>query len=251
MKPATADMEANTYFCTALASGLSYLHKTDSNLSNSLLPTAILSLIAGCETEFTQIHCAVGSALKRLITGCLQGMTVSSSPGGTVSKVVSALETLLQLKYQHSWLYVMDAIRSLFDRFKSDEAKTVLCNIVSKIADLYQAICNSALQVDAGVEVALGDTLGSALRSCGFTNFLTIVPLRDAMSPLYVGIDVSREWILKILHSNLKMMRCRLADFGSTVCAIPAIHGGAGSPVIVEHDRHIACRLGWPAAGLH
>ena len=220
MKPATADMEANTYFCTALASGLAYLHKTDSNLSNSLLPTAILSLVAGCETEFTQIHCAVGSALKRLITGCLQGMSVSGSSGGTLIKVVQAVETLLQLKYQHSWLYVMDAIRSLFDRFKSDEAKTVLHNLISKLADLYQAICNSALQVDAGVEVALGDTLGSALRSCGFTNFLTIVPLRDAMSPLYVGIDVSREWILKILHSNLKMMRCRLADFGSTVLPI-------------------------------
>ena len=217
MKPATADMEANTYFCTALASGLTYLHKTNSDLSDSLLPSAILSLVAGCETEFTQIHCAVGSALKRLITSCMNDVSTPGSSNATVHKVVQAVETLLQLKYQHSWLYVMDAIRSLFDRYKGDEAKSILSNLVRKLADLYQAIYSTALQVDAGVEVALGDTLGAALRSCGFTNFLAIIPLRDSSSPAYVGIDTAREWMLNILHSNLKMMRCRLADFGSTV----------------------------------
>lgn len=220
MKPATADMEANTYFCTALASGLTYLHKTDSNLSNSLLPAAILSLVAGCETEFTQIHCAVGSALKRLITSCMDGVITGGSSNSTLPKVIQAVETLLQLKYQHSWLYVMDAIRSLFDRFKNDEATVLLRNLISKLADLYQAVNNTALQVDIGVEVALGDTLGAAIRSCGFTNFLNIVPLRDAKSPIYIGIDDTREWILTILRSNLKMMRCRLADFGSTVLPI-------------------------------
>lgn len=220
MKPATNDMEANTYYCTALASGLTYLHKTDSNLSNSLLPSAILSLVAGCETEFTQIHCAVGSALKRLITSCMDGIVASGSSNTTLNKVIQAVETLLHLKYQHSWLYVMDAIRSLFDRYRGDEARILLCNIVSKLADLYQAINSTALQVEVGVEVALGDTLGAALRSCGFTNFLSIVPLRDPSSPVYVGIDPAREWILSILHSNLKMIRCKLADFGSTVLPI-------------------------------
>jgi hypothetical protein len=224
MKPATNDMEANTYFSTALASGLAYLHKTDASLSNTLLPPAILSLVAGCETEFTQIHCAVGSALKRLISGCLDSVTTPSSSttgsSSTLVKVVQAMETLLQLKYQHAWLYVMDAVRALFDRFKGDEAKQLLSGIIFKLSDLYQAINTTALQVDPGVEVALGDTLGAALRSTGFTNFLSIVPFRDANSPIYNGIDGSREWILSILHSNLKMMRCRLADFGSTVLPI-------------------------------
>lgn len=220
MKPATADMEANTYYCTALASGITYLHKADSSMSNSILATAILSLVAGCETEFTQIHCAVGSALKRVITTCMDDIDSSGSSNPILSKIIQAVETLLQLKYQHSWLYVMDAIRSLFDRYKNNEAAIILRSMISKLADLYQAINNTALQVDVGVEVALGDTLGSALRSCGFTNFLAIVPLRDSTSPMYVGIDTTREWILSILRSNLKMMRCRLADFGSTVLPI-------------------------------
>lgn len=220
MKPATADMEANTYFCTALASGLSYLHKTDVNLSNSLLPTAIMSLVGGCETEFTQIHCAVGSALKRLVSGCLDGVVNTGSSNSTVTKAIQAMETLLQLKYQHSWLYVMDAVRSLFDRFKGNDAKLLLSDIVRKLADLYQAINSTALQVDPGVEVALGDTLGAALRSCGFSNFISIVPFRDASSPAHVGIDDQKEWILSILHSNLKMVRCKLSDFGGTVLPI-------------------------------
>ena len=235
MKPATNDMEANTYFCTALASGLTYLHKIDSNFSNNLLPTAILSLVAGCETEFTQIHCAVGSALKRLITSCMNGIPSLGSSNSVDNKVVQAVETLLQLKYQHSWLYVMDAIRSLFDRFKGNDAKVMLSGMISKLADLYQAICNSALQVDAGVDSALGDTLGSALRSCGFTNFISIVPLRDPSSPLYIGIDTSREWVLNILHSNLKLVRCRLADFGSTVLPIASACSQA-----VQHPKRYA-----------
>ena len=68
--------------------------------------------------------------------------------------------------------------------------------------------------------MALGDTLGTAIRSCGVANFLTVVPFREASSPAYIGVDRAREWLLSLLHANLKLMRCRLADFGGTILPI-------------------------------
>ena len=254
MKPTTSDMEANTYFCNALASGLIYLNKVDASRCRMLLVPSILALVSGCETEFTQIHCAVGSALKRVIGNCFEGsvaaassssslssaqtgqkrsLSAANSPLESFTEAVSAVETLLQLKYQHSWLYVMDAVRSLFDRFRGDDAKTILTGVISKLADLYHAVHTTALQLEAGVEVALGDTLGAALRSCGIANFLSIVPLREKSSPPYVGVDQSREWLLSLLHANLKLMRCRLADFGGTI--LPA--AGACSQAVQHPHR--------------
>ena len=176
MRPTTADMEANTYFCTALASGLIYLHKIDVSKQSCrmLLVPSILALVSGCETDFTQIHCAVGSALKRVITTCLDfddtktttdstasmrkssasSSSSSSSSSSYLRDAIAAIETLVQLKYQHSWLYVMDAVRSLFDRFKGDQAKERLQSLIIKLADLYHAVHTTALQLEPGVEVS-------------------------------------------------------------------------------------------------
>ena len=70
MRPDATDMEGNTYYCTALASGIVYLHKKNPTLCYSLLESTVTVLIDGCNAEFTQIHCAVATALKRIINQC-------------------------------------------------------------------------------------------------------------------------------------------------------------------------------------
>lgn len=235
MKPNIADMESNTYYCTAVASGLIALHKRKHEYSSTLLQNCITALIDGCETDFTQIHCAVASAIKRIMSECVYTNVAKTELVPGLTETITLMESLCELRYQHTWLYIMDCFRSLFQQFNvsavvegsssssssSSKPAYIMSSIVIKIAELYQAIENGVVKVDNGVQVALGDTLGFALRSCGVKIFLTLVPLRDqAATPEFVGVDESREWILNILHDNLKLMPCKLSDFNEIILGV-------------------------------
>ena len=75
-QPATADMETNTYFCGVVASSLVCLHKLDRNLSNSAFTHGVSLLLSKCEKDFTEIHVAVGNAIKRIVTSCVDSQIV-------------------------------------------------------------------------------------------------------------------------------------------------------------------------------
>jgi ribosomal RNA-processing protein 12 len=225
MRPDASDMEGNTYFCTALASGIVYLHKKSPPASYSLLDSSIAVLIDGCNAEFTQIHCAVATALKRIISQCFDEDITRSALEASTKKhqdhslisAISSISDMCQMRYKHTWLYVMSAIRALFDKFKGNESSQLLNSLIMKLSDIYQAIDKGVIQVEPGVFVILEDTIGASLQSCGVVNFLTLMPLRAPQTPKHFGIDESRQWLLKIMHANLKHMPCNLADFGNQI----------------------------------
>lgn len=227
MRPDASDMEGNTYFCTALASGIVYLHKKSPQACYSLLESAVVVLVDGCNAEFTQIHCAVATALKRIIGQCFDEELTRSAIEASIKKnngqgnplinVISSISDMCQMRYKHTWLYVMSTIHALFDKFKGNEAAQLLNTLILKLADIYQAIDKGIMQVEPGVFVILEDTIGASLQSCGVINFLTLMPLRAPQTPKHFGIDESSQWLLKIMHANLKHMPCNLADFGNQI----------------------------------
>eukprot|EP01041_Mallomonas_annulata_P002047 gene2047-3978_t len=233
-KPATIDMEANTYFFTALASSLVRLQRLSAIHSAPLVPVAMTFLVEGCETDFTQIHCAIGTALKRIITACVDKHVVVSRSthnndnndiisyedehqSNLLINTISALEPILRLRNQNSWIFVMDGLRCLYERLQGSSMDIHLDSITRQIGDIYQAVDTQAIVLAPGLQVAIGDTLGIALRSLGIVHFLRVIPLRTEDTPAYAGIDTAREWLLNLFHSNLRLIRCSLSDFMTVI----------------------------------
>lgn len=225
-RPETADMEANTYYCTACASAVAYIYKRDAFIKLDILPSLTVLLIQMCEAEFTQIHCAVTASLKRIFSCCLtdeliKQSTESNTHAKFLSSIIESTDVVLQLRYQHAWIYVLDVTRFLFEKLRGDPC-VFLSNCLTKLADLYHAIEAQSISIDVPIHTAIGDSIGVALKSCGVGMFLSLCPFRLASSnsPSFVLMDDSREWILTILQLNLKHMTCSLFDFGQYILKV-------------------------------
>jgi hypothetical protein len=232
--PTTADMEANGFYCTAVASGLVLIKKLNPQAMSVMLLPGVQHIVNACDAEFIQIHIAAAGALKRIITWCVDDAMIaqaaqigddqkqrSVSPS-LLTQMVAVMETLLQLRYQHAWTYVLDSVRCLFEKIKGDQADAILGKLVVKLADVCQAIESGSLSLDAIVALAIRDSLGTMLRSLGLVNFLRRVPLTSSSdNNLPSGVIApAREWILSVLHTNLKLMPCKLQDFDIAILNI-------------------------------
>jgi ribosomal RNA-processing protein 12 len=221
----TLDMETNTYFCTSLASAVTCLMKANPETSLDLFPPIIALILQSSESEFVQVHCAVATSIKRILTAVLsdklmQSPSMNKSTTQGIRDIVQVMETLLQLRFQYAWVYTLDTLRQLFERFPKDKVSTFISNIVKKIVELYHALESGTIQVDKPAHMAVSDAIGAALRSCGVSMFLSLAPFRLSSNLSYVYIDDSREWILTTLQNNLRLMACSLGDFGRSILSI-------------------------------
>ena len=239
--PRGLDMEAIAFYCTSLASAACALHRSDRALLYARAPgreyTVVqvgMVLVSRCESEFSQIHCAVGTALKRLIGTCVDDRAVaealqiaeatsaaSAVDSSCVGQLVTVIQSLLHLRNQPAWVFVMDAVRSLLECIPGRAGAVLLRGVVERLADIYHAISTGVMVApSAGVDICVRDALGAALRCLTVEHFLAIVPLRLSTSPQVdptSDLDTSRDWVLSILHANLKLMPCRLGDFQAIV----------------------------------
>lgn len=235
LRPDSKDMEANTYFCTTLASVTATLHKKSPESSLALIEPTILALVDECDSEFTQVHVGVASALRRIINECIENKFVDSialelqtnrkskksASCELLLRIIQSIESLCQLRYQHTWVYVMSGVKALFEKFQGVKGAILLNSILIKLAEITQAIDSGIIQVGVGVYAVLSDTVGYAIQSLGFRDFIQFVPLVIDTTPSYIGVDSSKEWLLPIIHNNLKLIRCNLADFCNIL--IPSI----------------------------
>ena len=237
-------MEANTYRYLGLGSGFVLLHKRDASLAKTLLKKTCQALTNGCEGEFVQIHDAVGASFKRIVGECISAATFQEAlrdseneekgkQKGFLGIVLHALEELLQIRYKVAWLHALGACKKLFETLMylkgtcCDKDNTgcgaLVAPLVRQLAGVYQLVEASSISVDVSTHLTLGETLGVAFRCVGFAEFLDMVPLRaGAATPDYMAIDTAREWMLPLLHTNLKLMRCSLCDFATIVLPMVA-----------------------------
>lgn len=213
------DMEAKSFHCTALTSAMIYLFKCDRNTCMELLPAVTQSLIVCCQSEFTQIHCAVGASLKRIISTCIDSTLLASvARTSHLPPFLNSLIEILAVRFQNCWPFVLDAIRALFERLRGKDAHELLAEYIEKISDLYHAIMAGFLTVSPPVEVSVRDTLSVVLRSLGVELFLAHIPF---YRPNEKGVvDSSYDWILTMLHNTLKHVPCSIKDFDSCILSI-------------------------------
>ena len=70
------------------------------------------------------------------------------------------------------------------------------------------------------VHLELNEAVGGCFRCTGFTNFMELVPFLPDAAPGSVAIDVRREWLLPVLHSNLRLHPCSLCDFAVVILSM-------------------------------
>ena len=154
--------------------------------------------------------------------------------GETINTMVSTLHTLLQLKYQSSWLSTLDVIRCLFEcihQFTSGKEtqsvrpiKLSVKVIILTLSELYESIELGTLpMVDTERGVLVGQILGATvIKACGVRYFLEVVPVYP--SSLLHAYDVeeavgiiesgaSKEWVISLLQGYLKAIPCLLSDY--------------------------------------
>src|SRR5690554_4245305 len=76
--------------------------------------------------------------------------------------LITAVSSLLQLQYQRAWIYVLDAVRYLFEKLPGDAG--ILCHdILLTLVEIYKASVSGNVQVSATVATTLEETIGAAV----------------------------------------------------------------------------------------
>lgn len=223
-KPMSEDMEANAFYYTSIASMMISFLKISKTDAIETIPSALDVCFRGFEADFTQIHCACTSSIKRMLSCSFTLDVVTEVMSNRDSrfaapflKSVSVLESLLHLRYQNSWVYSLDCIRSMFTLLNRSANKQFMSKTLENVANVFHACETGTLSHPRPIVQALQDTVGAGLVSFGPVAFLEIVPFRFAEDPTYFGISDSREWVFLILQNYLKRTSCTLADFGNSV----------------------------------
>eukprot|EP01038_Epipyxis_sp_PR26KG_P008350 gene8350-11296_t len=260
-RPSTNDMEANTFYCTALSSGFICIHKLNRLTSYLSVNDVMNSLMILSESDFTQVHCGVGTSLKRIISTCVDKSFLSSFQhhAGSLDNIpetkflkqtISYLERLLQLRYQNTWIYILDVIRSLLDvsqyqyscnNINKNASNAHFCKLmtplIAKLGEIYQAYESGVIPInDVSIHISVGETLGNGLKSFGFAQFYSVIPLTDTNDVKALSmnnIESNTEWAFNVYHKNLKYLPCELADFGKILLPI----AGQYSRILKSHSQ--------------
>ena len=108
----------------------------------------------GSDTDFTQIHLAVSSALKRVYSASAQDerfisaalkekQSFSCASSSPLNTFLANVSSLLQLRYQGAWPYILDLIESFFESMRGDTGNLLLGHtMLEKLINIYEASIN-------------------------------------------------------------------------------------------------------------
>ena len=215
-------MEANVFYFTSVTSAYVQFCKLKPDKATGLLSNVARTIAAGSDSEFTQVHCAVGTSFKRIIQNCISNPAIqlalnekirsfhAQGSGSPLLNFIGVVEGLIELKFQHTWVYTLDTVRALLDRMTGDSCN-LLFGIIDKLLCLYDAIFAQTIDVAAVNQVYVFDAVGHALRSVGVARFLQLTKwFEPRRCPPFCA---SRDWVINLLQTNLRLMPCKLMDF--------------------------------------
>ena len=232
-KPNTSDMESLVRYTTAAASGFVVLYHSEPSKALELLDDAANVILTGLDTNFTEIHCAVSNSLKRMFSVCIQNdvtfvsdavneiRNFQTSTNTPLNNFISSVSTALLLKYQGTWVYILDFVGNLFETIKGDSSALILGRpVLMKLVEIYEAANAKEIVLLQETHDVIYLTMGTALRSMGLPNFLMTIPFSLPSTPDYLGIDDKRNYLFALLQSNIKLMTCDIAHFGKCIVTV-------------------------------
>jgi hypothetical protein len=213
-----SDAESIVNYCGAVASAVVLLLSLDEDAAIACVAHASVILVGYCESDYTQVHCAVTTGLKRLIQAFTKRELVAlalenqeiARVGGTVGKaqaifdLITAIGSLLQLQYQRAWIYVLDAVRYSLEKLSGDAG--VLCHdILLMLMEIYKASVAGNVQLSTAVTTMLEETIGAAVRTMGVARFLQLLPLRDDEESDLAAVHHNTSLLAPLIREQVKV----------------------------------------------
>ena len=218
----STDMETHIYYYLLLASSTYHLKDitTQEQEITIMYMKSLQILIQGYHSDFIQIHVAVTSSIKHIVSFIL----LKNFPEN-IYNCVLLLEELLDISYQNAWLYIIDVIRNIMISINNfiiknentDLYESCIISILNKLSYIYQNIENNEINVTPDVEISFRDAIGDSLNILSLNKFLEIVPLAKTTIASFGGIDNDREWIISVLKNQFKYINCSLSDIQSLI----------------------------------
>ncbi len=209
----------------------------DSDASGKLLAPAVLALISYCESSSTAVYKSSCGALNLMFQVCVdQGMVTQMAAslsrghaaGGPLANTLSALESLLQYRFQRSWPQSLPLLGRLFLHLRG-ASYPLLVSVLRGLGELHDALASVPSAALPGVTSALNEAVSFAIEGMGAERVLGVLPLAPAGATPVAdgGLAEARAWLLPLLTEHAGAAPSRLAFFQSYVLTTAKACDGA------------------------
>lgn len=213
----------------------------DPEASSALLARTTHALVDYCESSSSAVHTASCGALNLMFQICVdQGMVTemagslgqggagAGGMGGPLADTLSALETLLQYRFQRSWAKSLPLLGRLFLHLRG-ASFPLLVGILRGLGELHDALNSVPSAALPGVTSALNEAIAFAIEGMGAERVLSVLPLAPAgTTPVAEGgVAEARAWLLPLLTEHARAAPSRLAFFHQYVLATAKTCDGA------------------------
>ncbi|CBJ29712.1 conserved unknown protein [Ectocarpus siliculosus] len=224
-------------FAPLVASCLVRLQGMDSEASSKLLAQAVLALTDYCESSSTTVHKSSCGALNLMFQACVDQSMVTQMAGslgrghaasGPLADTLSALESLLQYRFQRSWPQSLPLLGRLFLHLRG-ASYPLLVNVLRGLGELHDALTSVPSAALPGVTSALNEAVSFAIQGMGTERVLGVLPLAPtgATPVAEGGLAEARAWLLPLLTEHTGAAPSRLAFFQSYVLTTAKACDGA------------------------
>lgn len=213
------------------------LQGIDSEASGKLLARAVLALIGYCESSSTAVHKSSCGALNLMFQACVDQDMVTQMAGslgrghaavGALADTLSALEALLQYRFQKSWPQSLPLLGRLFLHLRG-ASYPLLVSVLRGLGELHDALTSVPSAALPGVTSALNEAVSFAIEGMGAERVLGVLPLAPtgATPVAEGGLAEARAWLLPLLTQHTGATPSRLAFFQSYVLTTAKACDGA------------------------
>lgn len=213
------------------------LQGIDSEASGKLLARAVLALISYCESSSTAVHKSSCGALNLMFQACVDQEMVTQMAGslgrghaavGALADALSALESLLQYRFQKSWPQSLPLLGRLFLHLRG-ASYPLLVSVLRGLGELHDALTSVPSAALPGVTSALNEAVSFAIEGMGAERVLGVLPLAPAGATPAAegGLAEARAWLIPLLTQHTGAAPSRLAFFQSHVLTTAKACDGA------------------------
>lgn len=201
----------------------------DADVSGKLLPRATLALVGYCESSSTTVHTASCGSINLMFQACVdQGMVTKmanslgrgQAPSGPLAETLTALESLLQYRFQRSWPKSLPLLGRLFLHLRG-ASYPLLIGMLRGLGELHDAVTSVPTAALPVVTSALDEAVGFAIEGMGAERVLGALPLVILGPTQAAGgpLAESRAWLLPLLTEHTRAAPSSLAFFQKNVLA--------------------------------
>ncbi|CAM9490460.1 unnamed protein product [Scytosiphon promiscuus] len=214
-------------FSPLLASCVVRLRGMSSEASSKLLARAVIALVGYCESSSTAVHKSSCGALNLMFQACVdQGMVTAMAgslgrghaASGPLADTLSALESLLQYRFQRSWPQSLPLLGRLFLHLRG-ASYPLLVSVLRGLGELHDALTSVPSAASPSVTSALNEAVSFAIEGMGAERVLGVLPLAPtgATPVAEGGLAEARAWLLPLLTEHTGAAPSNLAFFQSYV----------------------------------